>query len=126
MNKVFLLGNVVAKPELRYTPSGMAVTDLRMAIDNRRKSGNDWIEDTLFLDVTLFGKSAENSSQYLDKGRQVLVEGKLILDKWEDNGEKRSRLRVYGDSIQFLQGNGKKKEEVSTNTESNTTPATPF
>ena len=105
LNKVFLLGNLTADPELRYTPKGTAVTDLRLAVNRvRTGEGGEKQEETLFTDVTVWSKQAENASQYLSKGSPVLIEGRLQLDQWEDkkNGEKRSRLRVVADNVQFL------------------------
>lgn len=106
VNIVILAGNLTADPELRYTPSGMAVAQLRMAVNNRYKDSktNEWREEATFVDVDLFGKQAETAKQYLSKGRSVLIEGRLKLDQWEDKqtGAKRSRLKVIGTRMQFL------------------------
>jgi len=106
LNKVFLLGNLTKDPELRYTPSGTAVADLRMAM-NRVWTGQDGQkhEETTFVDVTLWARQAELASEYLSKGRSVLIEGRLQLDEWQDKeGQKRSRLRVVGERMQFMPG----------------------
>ncbi|MFV0337431.1 MAG: single-stranded DNA-binding protein [Chthoniobacterales bacterium] len=109
VNKVILIGNVTRDLELRYTPKGTAVTDLGLAI-NRGFSGDsgERREETTFVDVTLWGKTAENACQYLSKGRPVYIEGRLQLDTWEDkqSGTKRSRLRVIGETMQFLGSRG--------------------
>jgi single-strand DNA-binding protein len=108
LNKVFLLGNLTKDPELRYTPSGTAVADLRMAM-NRVWTGQDGQkhEETTFVDVTLWARQAELASEYLSKGRPVLIEGRLQLDEWQDKeGQKRSRLRVVGERMQFLPAGG--------------------
>ena len=98
-NKVILLGNVTRDPELKYISSGTAVTEIGMAINDRRKGPNgDWIEDTTFVDVTLWGRTAEIASEYLNKGAPVLIEGRLKLDTWEKDGKKNSKLRVVGES----------------------------
>jgi single-strand DNA-binding protein len=106
VNIVILAGNLTADPELRYTPSGMAVAQLRMAVNNRYKDTktNEWREEATFVDVDLFAKQAETAKQYLSKGRSVLIEGRLKLDQWEDKqtGAKRSRLKVVGMRMQFL------------------------
>jgi len=105
LNKVFLMGNVTRDPELRYTPSGKAVLDLGLAVNRRTKDSNgNWREDPTFLQVTIWDKAAENCAEYLSKGRPVLVEGRLSMDQWEDKktGEKRSKLRVTAENVQFL------------------------
>jgi single-strand DNA-binding protein len=106
VNIVILAGNLTADPELRYTPSGMAVAQLRMAVNNRYKDSktNEWREEATFVDVDLFGKQAETAKQYLSKGRSVMIEGRLKLDQWEDKqtGAKRSRLKVIATRMQFL------------------------
>jgi single-strand DNA-binding protein len=105
LNKVFLMGNLTSDPELRRTPSGTAVTELRMAT-NRSWAGRDGErrEETLFIDVTVWERQAENCCQYLRKGSLVHVEGSLRMDTWDDKttGEKRSKIRVHADRVQFL------------------------
>lgn len=106
-NRVILLGNLTRDPELRYIPSGMAVTDIRLAVNDRRKSpSGEWIEETTFVDVTLWGRQAEVASEYLTKGAPLLVEGRLKLDSWEKDGQKHSKLRVVGEKMQLLGGRG--------------------
>lgn len=102
-NRVILLGNVVFDIELKYTQGGTAVTDMRMAVTERRKSASgEWADETTFVDVTLWGRTAEVASEYLSKGSPVLIEGRLRLDQWETDGQKRSKLRVVGDRMQLL------------------------
>ena len=102
-NRVILLGNVTREVDLRYTQADTAVTDLGLAVNDRRKSpSGDWVETTLFCDVTLWGRTAEVAAEYLQKGAPVLIEGRLKLDTWEESGEKRSRLRVVGERMQML------------------------
>ena len=80
-NRVILLGNLTRDLELRYLPSGMAVTDIGLAVNDRRKNANgEWIEETTFVDVTLWGRTAEVASEYLSKGSPVFIEGRLKLD----------------------------------------------
>ncbi len=106
-NKVILLGNVTRDPELKYISSGTAVTEIGMAINDRRKGPNgEWIEDTTFVDVTLWGRTAEIASEYLNKGAPVLIEGRLKLDTWEKDGKKNSKLRVVGERMQLLGSKG--------------------
>jgi single-strand DNA-binding protein len=105
LNKVFLMGRLTSDPELRRTPSGTAVTELRMAT-TRSWPGRDGErrEETLFIDVTVWDRQAENCCQYLRKGSSIHVEGSLRMDSWEDKntGEKRSKIRVTADRVQFL------------------------
>lgn len=103
-NRVILLGNLTRDPELRYIPSGMAVTDIGLAVNDRRKNANgEWVDEATFVDVTLFGRTAEVVTEYLSKGSPVLIEGRLKLDTWEtQDGQKRSKLKVVGDRMQML------------------------
>jgi len=105
LNKVFLMGRLTSDPELRRTPSGVAVAELRMAT-TRSWPGRDGErrEETLFIDVTVWDRQAENCCQYLRKGSSLHVEGFLRMDNWEDKntGEKRSKIRVNADRVQFL------------------------
>jgi single-strand DNA-binding protein len=107
-NRVILVGNLTRDPELRYIPSGTAVTEVGLAVnDRRRNSSGEWVEETTFVDVTLWARTAEVASEYLSKGSPVLIEGRLKLDAWETNdGQKRSKLRVVGERMQMLGGRG--------------------
>ncbi|MFK7851213.1 MAG: single-stranded DNA-binding protein [Akkermansiaceae bacterium] len=105
LNKVMLLGNLTRDPELRHTPKGSAVADLGLALNRRVQDGNGgWKEEVTFVDVTVWGASAENANKYLSKGRGVFVEGRLQMDTWDDKntGQKRSKLKVVADNLQFL------------------------
>jgi len=104
LNKVFLMGNLTKDPELRYTPSGTAVADLRLAVnDSYTDREGKQVERTLFIDVVVWQRQAETASEYLSKGRAVLVEGRLQMDEWENQqGEKRSKIRVVAQRVQFL------------------------
>ena len=103
MNRVFLAGNLTRDPEIRYTQAGKAIADLNLAINRRYKtSSGELKEDTCFVNIVAWERQAELAGEYLRKGSSVLVEGSLRLDQWEANGEKRSRLRVVADRIQFL------------------------
>jgi single-strand DNA-binding protein len=102
-NRVVLLGNVTRDPELRYVPSGMAVTDLGLAVNDRRKNANgEWVEETTFVDITLWGRTAEVACEYLSKGSPVFIEGRLKLDTWEKEGKKNSKLKVVGEKLQLI------------------------
>jgi len=102
-NKVILIGNLTRDPELRYTPSGSAVTTLGLAINHKYKQGDEWKEDTCFIDCVVFGKRAESCNEYLNKGAPVLVEGRLRWRSWEgQDGQKRSKHEVVANNIQFI------------------------
>lgn len=102
-NIVVLCGNLTRDPEVRQIPSGMSVADLGLAINESYKNkAGELVETTCFVDVVVWGKTAENCGQYLRKGAPILVEGKLQLDTWEKDGEKRSKLRVNANRVQFL------------------------
>ena len=109
VNKVMLLGNITRDLEVRYTPKGTAVCDLGMAVNRIRTGDNgERIEEVTYVDVTLWGRQAELAGQYLSKGRSVFIEGRLQLDQWDDKatGQKRQRLRVVGENMQFIGGQG--------------------
>ncbi len=106
-NRVILVGNLTRDPELKYIPSGMAVSEIGLAVNDRRKNAQgEWIEETTFVDVTLWGRQAEVASEYLNKGSSVLIEGRLKLDSWEKEGKKQYKLRVVGERMQMLGGKG--------------------
>src|SRR6476659_901845 len=109
LNKVLLMGNLTRDPEVRYTPKGTAVTELGIAV-NRIYTGENGEkrEEVTFVDVTVWGRTAENVGEYLKKGRPVFIEGRLQLDSWEDNqsGQKRNKLKVVADNVQFLGSRG--------------------
>lgn len=106
LNKVFLMGNLTRDPEMKQTPSGDIVAELGLAVTEqfRSRATNEVRDVVTFVDVTVWGKVAENCGAYLTKGRPVFVEGRLVLDSWEDKttGQKRTRLRVRADRVQFL------------------------
>ena len=104
LNKVLLIGNLTRPPELRYTPSGTAVSDLRLAVNrNYSTQGGEKREETCFLTVVVWGKQAESCGEYLDKGSQVFVEGRLQTRDWEGkDGQKRTVTEVVAERVQFM------------------------
>lgn len=102
------MGNVTRDIEVRYTPKGTAVTDIGIATNRRVKQGDEWVDETTFVDVTLWGRTAELAGQYLAKGRPVFIEGRLQMDTWTDSqtGKQRSKLKVVGENMQFLGSGG--------------------
>lgn len=126
LNKVFLIGRLTKDPELRYTPGGAPVTDLRVAT-SRNYTGKDGErrEESLFIDVTVWNRQAENCCQYLAKGRQVHVEGHLKMDSWDDRetGAKRSQIKVVADHIQFLDSRRSEDSSSSYHSDDDSAPA---
>ncbi len=106
LNKVMLIGNLTRDPEVRYTPKGTAVGDLAIALNNTYKSPDGQTrEEVCYVDIVAWDRQAEVCKEYLKKGAPIFVEGRLQLDQWETKeGEKRSRLRVRAERIQFLSG----------------------
>ena len=115
-NKVILIGNLTRDPDLRTTSNGTAICDLGLAVNRRWRdqAGRDQ-EETTFVDVTAWNRTAENCAQYLQKGAPVLVEGRLHLEQWEDRngGGKRSKLSVVAETVQFLAGRSEGQQPAS-------------
>ncbi len=109
-NRVVLMGNLTRDLDLRYVGNNTAVTEMGLAVNDKRKSATgEWIDETTFVDVTLWGRTAEVASEYLSKGSSVLIEGRLKLDSWQTKeGDKRSKLRVVGERMVLLGGRGEK------------------
>ncbi len=109
LNKVMLIGNLTRDPEVRYTPKGVAVADIGLALNRYYTTDSqERREETTFVEVTLWNRQAELAGQYLAKGRSVYVEGRLQMDEWQDKttGDKRTKLKIVGETIQFLGGQG--------------------
>lgn len=105
-NRYIGAGTLTRDPELRYTPGGTAVCDVSLAINEKQKNAaGEYVESTVFVECTLWGRTAEVACEYCKKGGSLLVEGRLKLDQWQDKeGQKRSRLKVVGERIQLLGG----------------------
>lgn len=107
-NKVILIGNLTRDPELRYTPKGMAIAKIGLAVNRTwRNEAGESKEEVTFVDVDAFGRQAETLAQYMKKGSPLMIEGRLKLDQWDDkqSGQKRSKLGVVVEGFQFLGGN---------------------
>jgi single-strand DNA-binding protein len=107
INRVVLVGNLTRDPELRHTPSGMAVCSLRVAVNTRKKdqASGQWTEKPNYFDVTVWGNQAESCNQYLSKGRPVGIDGRLEWREWDaQDGTKRQAVEIIADSVQFLGG----------------------
>lgn len=101
-NHVGLIGRLTKDAELKYTGGGFPVANFSIAVNRRRKNGDQWVDEVSFFEINLFGKSAENLAQYLVKGKQLAVDGELRQDRWEKDGQNRSRVYVVANNIQFL------------------------
>ena len=114
-NKVVLLGNLTREPKLVANTS---LAEFGLAVNDRIKRNGEWVDDVCFIDVTVFGRTAEVVQQYLHKGSSVLVEGKLKLDSWEKDGQKRSKHKIIGDRIVMTggkaEGGGQAKSQPAT------------
>ena len=108
INRVVLVGNLTKDPELRHTPSGTPVCNLRIAVNSRRKDeSGQWTDKPNYFSVAVFGNQAESCSQYLSKGRPVAVDGRLEWREWQaQDGAKRESVEIVADSVQFLGSRG--------------------
>lgn len=102
-NRVVLVGNLTRDVELRRTPQGTAVTDLGLAVNERVKRNEQWVDEVNYFDITLWGRTAEVAGEYLSKGSSVLIEGRLKYESWsQEDGTKRSKVKVVGEKMQML------------------------
>ena len=112
LNSVTLGGNLTRDPELRYTQVGTAVLSMSVAVNESRKDGNgEWVDYPNYIDMTLFGKRAESVSDYLSKGTYVAVTGRLHQNRWEKDGQKRSKVEVVVDNLHFQSSDQKTHAE---------------
>ena len=103
INRVNISGNLTRDPEMRHTASGMQVLSFGMAVNDRAKDANgEWVDRPNFIDCTMFGARAEAVSRYISKGSKVAIEGKLRWSQWEKDGQKRSKIEVIVDEIEFM------------------------
>ena len=107
LNKIFINGNLTADPELKYTSSGTAVCDLRLASNRRYKKGDSFEEETCFVSITAWGRQGETCNQYLKKGNPVLIEGRLQYQTWKgQDGGNRSKHVIVADRVHFMPRTG--------------------
>ena len=103
VNVVVITGNLTKDPELRSLPSGTSVCKLRVAVNSRRKEGDEWVDKPNYFDVTVWGAQGENCATYLSKGRPVAIQGRLEWREWESQeGQKRQAVEIIAESVQFL------------------------
>ena len=102
-NKVILIGNLTRDPELRYTPQGTSVCNFGLAVNRKYKQGEEMKEEVTFINIVVFGKQADTCGQYLNKGSNILVEGRLQESRWEtEDGQKRSKHEVVAQNVRFM------------------------
>jgi len=101
---VFAIGRLTKDAELRYTSGGLAIAKFSIACNSRSKKGDQWIDEASFFEVSVFGKSAETLNQYLIKGKQIAVQGRLKQERWESDGQNHSKIVINADSVQLLGG----------------------
>lgn len=104
INHVVLVGRLTRDAELKYTAGGQAVCKFSLAINRRRKNGDQWVDEPNFFDIVLWGRQGETLNQYLVKGKQVAVEGELRQDRWEQDGQNRSKVEIMANNVQLLGG----------------------
>jgi single-strand DNA-binding protein len=102
INHVVLIGRLTRNAELKYTNSGIAVSKFGIALNTRRKKDDQWVDESHFFDVVLWGKTAESLNQYLVKGKQIGLEGQLRQNRWEQDGQARSKVEIHASNIQLL------------------------
>ena len=110
LNHVALIGRLTRdlgtdERSFGYMSNGTARANVSVAVNRRRKSGEEWVEDVSYFDITIWGKTAENLKPYLVKGKQIAVDGHLKQDRWEKEGQKFSKVSIVADSVQLLGGN---------------------
>ena len=131
INQVVLVGRLTRDSELKYTAGGQAVCKFSIAINRRRKNGDQWEDEANYFDVVLWGRQGEALAQYLLKGKPVGVSGELRQDRWEQDGQKRSKVEVVASNIQLLGGGGqsqgqKNGENISPPSDDQFTDDIPF
>ena len=114
LNHVTLIGRLTRDAELKYTSAGFAISTFSIAVNRRRKNGDQWMEEASFFEINLYGKSAESLKPYLTKGKQVAVDGELRQDRWEQDGQPRSKVVIAANNVQLLGGNAVSNGGMST------------
>ncbi|GHV77839.1 single-stranded DNA-binding protein [Spirochaetia bacterium] len=104
INHVVLVGRLTRDAELKYTAGGQAVCKFSIAVNRNKKSGDQWVDEANFFDITLWGRQGEAVNQYLIKGKQVGIDGELRQDRWEQDGQKRSKVEIVANNLQLLGG----------------------
>lgn len=113
VNYTVLVGRLTRDAELKYTNSGLAVSSFAIAVNSRKRNGDNYEDEVNFFDLAMFGKRAESLNQYLNKGQQVIVECSLKQDRWEQEGQKRSKIKLLVNNIQLLGGKNSSQNAVT-------------
>jgi len=106
INHVVLVGRLTRDVELRYTGGGTAVANISLAINTRRRRDDQWVDEAHFFDAVVWGKTAESLSPYLTKGKQIGLEGELRQNRWEQEGQRRSKVEIFARNIQLIGNRG--------------------
>jgi len=131
VNKVIILGRLGKDPEMRYAPSGTAIATFSVATNSRQKTEGEWVDKTEWHNILAFGKSAEFAGEYLNKGKQVFIEGRLQTSNWEDQqGQKKYKTEIVVSELQMIGSKGNNsgdsvKEETVNEPKAKEAPATP-
>ena len=134
LNHVVLIGRLTRdlgddERSFGYVGNGQARANVSIAVNRSKKSGDEWIDETSYFDITIWGKTAENLKPYLNKGKQICVEGHLKQDRWEKDGQKMSRVSIIADNVQLLGGksesSGNNGNETPKFVPANNTASTP-
>lgn len=112
LNKVLLTGNLTQEPDYKVTTNGTAILTLRVAVNDRRKVGDEWTDVPGFYDCVIIGRRAESLRQFLSKGRKVAIEGKLRYSSWEKDGHLRSKVEIAIDDLELLDSGRKRTDQV--------------
>lgn len=113
INHVVLVGRLTRDAELKYTQGGAAVCKFSIAINRRRKNGEEWVEEVNYFDIVLWGRQGEALNQYLVKGKQVAVDGELRQNRWEQDGQSRSKVEIIANNLQLLGGGSGSGQQAS-------------
>jgi len=125
LNSVNLVGRLTRDAELQYTNTGFAICKMGLAVNRRRKQGEQWVDEANFFDISLFGKRGESLSQYLTKGTQLAVQGQLRQDRWEQDGAKRSKVIIEATNIQLLSSRSDRAQMGESSYQNNNQGAAP-
>ena len=106
INRVVIVGNLVRDAELKYSAGGQAVSKFSIAVNRRGKEGNEWVDMVSFFDVAVFGRLAESINQYLTKGAAVCVDGELRQERWERDGQNRSKVEIIANNVRVFNSRG--------------------
>lgn len=112
INHVVLIGRLTRDAELKYTNTGTAICRLSIAVNRRRKVDDQWTDEASFFDIVIWGKTGEAIAQYLVKGKQIAIDGELRQNKWEQDGQTRSKVEVVANNVQLLGGKSGERQEV--------------